>query len=1648
METFASVPGWDVHRGNGAWESTWNMARRPTIPTDSHASSYRRAVAHLWFATLSIIFAAAGANANPVAPSSNPDYGWLFDNTASPTVFEVNAFGVTDASTGIDPSTITYTHAVDFNAGGHPANINGLAFYNDTNRSGPGYSLVYPTLSYTGYNSPADNSSQLEGLMANFWYFGTNPRTLTLSGLTPGETYKVRFFIGGYQNRTQTFSTDQGFSVAGVDRGIRGTIASIEHTYTLGPGDTDIALTFASAHSFHWYGFTNELAEGFNTATAAYGSHNGVLKNGPTWSTDTPFSYSGNKSVDFDGSNDFVEMTGLNTALNGASELSVSMWIRSDGSNEDRGFWNGVNPSGADHFGGRYDKSGWLNGNGGTKKLIKWALHINGSNRQYESAGQVQTTAWQHVLMTWKSGTGAKLYINGVLDTPSSSNFGSITGTTSNQSRFIIGDGAKANWKGKIDEAYVWLSELSADNAEYLAANSLNGFDASAGGGVTISYLGSDHVATWRSTSDPKVAAFDPDGDNAYGTDGYAIVNDGTSNGSSMQLLDGTPAYISLTGQTGMEWSHHVYPDLDNATQPISGTVADLWAPGVAYNVNSLPATISFSAAASTDFILTVVAAHDVRSLGNFRVEGTGGTGGTAESPSDTVAGGLRVLFFEVTGVSAGDTFKMSSGPHCCFHGIAFEAISGGGGGGATFCSDVAVTDMIEVKGNSIVTPISGTAVMSTNSTSSNKIKLMNSAAVTSDLYVGVGGNTSSGISVASNATHTGTKAVLPAAEAITTPSTPNVDCTSSGGGGKKKKKKKKKKKSSGGNSCSDLIYNNATVTISSNQHTNRWEAKGNSVITISGDVSIVADHEFKVKDNAQIRLANASTLKVFTTAHAMKFESNAKLNQNKADPSLVTLVMAASNKNIEVKSNSIVYANAINASKELKINSNGKFYGTFRGKKLKLENNGRVYVDTSVCAALTDTLDHFVIAHDGAGIHCLGETVSVTAKDADGDTLTDYTGSIVLDTQSGKGTWALDTGNGTFADATADDGLATYTFVAGDSGVATFSLTYTNGAATINVDAYEGSIRDDDTEGDMTFTPSGLTLTAAALSNPPPSSIDTSIPTQTAGTAFNLHLAAYGTTANDSQCGVIETYTGNKSLRFWVSHSNPASGTLTPTVDGTSIAASAGAAVNQTVGFSSGQATVAVKYKDVGQISIGAKDDTTTSPTIAGATPNFVSKPADFVIVSITNASNVANPGASTPTGTLFARSGEAFSVSVEARDSEGSRTPAYATESPAEGIRLVSSSLVAPAGGRNGTANDGAIENATSFATTTPAGTLTGSTFSWDEVGAIQLRASVADGNYLGTGDVTGSVSGTVGRFAPHHFEATKNAPIFDTACAVGTFTWLDQPFGFVGASVPVITVTALNLTGTRTENYSGSWWRLTNASLTGRNYAANITINQAGLPSTASDPSIAVGGDGTGTLTFSSGSGLKLVRGSPINHFNAEISLSINVLDLDATAYPLNPVVFGGTTSGTGIAFDATKRFQYGRIAVDNASGSELQNIAMPLRTQRYDGLAWVDDTLDSCSSVSTGTFTTTPTPGSLSSTPTIANSPFSSGDAGLVWGAPSVVGTMDVSVDLGSAGLPWLLYDWDLDGSNDDNPSGRVTFGIAEGQERLIYTREVY
>lgn len=707
-----------------------------------------------------------------------------------------------------------------------------------------------------------------------------------------------------------------------------------------------------------------------------------------------------------------------------------------------------------------------------------------------------------------------------------------------------------------------------------------------------------------------------------------------------------------------------------------------------------------------------------------------------------------------------------------------------------------------------------------------------------------------------------------------------------------------------------------------------------------------------------------------------------------------------------------------------------------------------------------------FTINHDTFGIHCVAETITVDAIDAvAGTPLLNYNAQVLLDTQSGNGTWTLLAGSGLFNDAVADDGIATYDWPLGES-QAQFTLAYTQGTPAIDIDVVQVTdpgIRDTDAESILVFSANGFTLTAAALSNPPPAVITPFAQAQTAAIPFDVYITAFGQTANDPVCGVIESYAGNMNLKFWSSYLNPVSGTRSVDINGVAAAQSEAAATNQAVVFTNGQAQVLAKYKDVGSMQIAVKDDTTVNAElpagIRGATSAFVSRPADFQLSNLRNgAGTIVNPQAVDAVGPVFIAAGTDFQATVTALDAEGDPTPNYGQETVPESVRLAVA-LVAPAGGAS--PGIGAVTGFGAFA----AGTATGLDFTWSEVGIMQLRPGIGDADYLGAGDVSGSLSENIGRFVPSQFALALNAPVLETQCNVGSFTYTGESFTYLIA--PQITATAQAAGGTTTLNYTGNFFKMTTASLANRIYASSTgVLDTSGLPAVAVDPAVTETGPGIAALGFSGGTGLNYSRSVMEAPFDADISLSIDVLDADGVAALGNPAVFGGAG---GIAFSAGAEIRYGRVRFINGVGSELVDLPVPLLAEHYAGagIGFVTNTVDSCTTnvslVLTG-FTEnlssgetcvldTGAPG-LSGAGCAAPAPLAqqfrapplTGDFNLTLAAPGPGNTGSVRID---ATVPsWLRFDWHAATPGDENPSGQAAFGLYKGDAGQIYLREVY
>jgi hypothetical protein len=736
------------------------------------------------------------------------------------------------------------------------------------------------------------------------------------------------------------------------------------------------------------------------------------------------------------------------------------------------------------------------------------------------------------------------------------------------------------------------------------------------------------------------------------------------------------------------------------------------------------------------------------------------------------------------------------------------------------------------------------------------------------------------------------------------------------------------------------------------------------------------------------------------------------------------------------------------------------------------------LYTETHPCPTVAA---QFTISHNGYAIHCLAETITVNVIDANAGTqLNNYNAQVQLETRlpaggalTGFGTWSLVSGGGTFSDGAANDGIATYTWPLGED-EAVFGLYYPQGNPIVDVEVFQVSdsgIRDTDAEGNLVFSPNGFTLTAAPLANPP--GVVTPFATnQTAGTAFPLYITAYGQLPGDPTCGVIETYTGAKDLKFWFNYVDPIGGTLSFTINGTPIQTVEGSAAVESVTFTGGQtlSSVAVKYKDVGSAQLFVKDDTTGNldlPNgIRGQTASFVHRPARFVLSGILNGA-VVNPQAANATGGVFNRAGRPFQATVEARDSENAVTPNYGREIAPEGVRL-EVQLVAPAGGAS-PAVSGTFGGFSD-------GSASGTTFTWPEVGIIQLNPRVNDLDYLGAGDVAGSVSERIGRFVPDHFVVTLNTPLLQPACstAAAGFTYVGQAFNYFAGSQPQITATAKAADGTTTTaNYRFSvvaidnYFKLATGTSLNRMYSSSAgSLNANNVPPITSDPAVAVVANGVGRLTFSSGTGLFYDRSAPAARFQPIIQLSIDVRDADGVTAAGNPVVFG---SPSGISFNVPADFRYGRIRILNAIGSERVDLPVRMIAEQYEsaGVGFVGNALDTCTtnvSLAFAGFTEnlgvgetcvrdSGSPGlsgvgcaAAAAAGTEYREPPSAGDFNLRLAAPGAGKNGSLLIN---ATVPtWLRYDWNTATGGDENPSGQATFGIFGGEARQIYLREIY
>ncbi|MDX1404915.1 MAG: DUF6701 domain-containing protein, partial [Woeseiaceae bacterium] len=589
--------------------------------------------------------------------------------------------------------------------------------------------------------------------------------------------------------------------------------------------------------------------------------------------------------------------------------------------------------------------------------------------------------------------------------------------------------------------------------------------------------------------------------------------------------------------------------------------------------------------------------------------------------------------------------------------------------------------------------------------------------------------------------------------------------------------------------------------------------------------------------------------------------------------------------------------------------------------------------IDPSNCGAGAG-IHHFAIIHDGTGINCQAEDVTIEAHTSGHSVETTFGGTLVLSTSTLHGDWSLVSGSGSLTSG--GKGNAVYGFSSSDNGSVTLGLRDTF-VETVNIDVNSQGVTEDGSEDDdLVFARSGFNFLADSAKN----TIGLQIggkPSNVAPGAQTLELQAIKTNDDTGQCEAA--LQGSTTIDIGFECEDPTTcATNTMTFGGVSIPANANnavptyARVNMDFGNAADDtATFTMQYNDVGKIRLYARNRLLPSgEEMIGASNSFVVRPFAFDL------SATGNPAATGPTDPVFTQAGAEFTANVTAllweaaddTDNDGvadnhddtdpsnnadltdnAAAPNYGYETAVEQV-LLTAALDQPAGGSNP-----GLSGGTSVTVFTN-GTGTTTTVRYDEVGIIEMAAQVADNDYLGigateTGKIT-SKSGYVGRFNPARYDVT--AGDINPACSA-TFTYSRQPFT---GSMTIEAQNAAAAGNNRTENYRGAFVTLDpNTEL--------VFINSA--TSTAYDAK---------TVTYNQGfdSG---------NFGEAVLALQFR-WDMGEQAPTTSTVQNTGVTDEVNTLASApvsigSSPTRFGRAIVGTAAGSELVDLEVVMRTEYY-------------------------------------------------------------------------------------------------------------
>lgn len=696
---------------------------------------------------------------------------------------------------------------------------------------------------------------------------------------------------------------------------------------------------------------------------------------------------------------------------------------------------------------------------------------------------------------------------------------------------------------------------------------------------------------------------------------------------------------------------------------------------------------------------------------------------------------------------------------------------------------------------------------------------------------------------------------------------------------------------------------------------------------------------------------------------------------------------------------------------------------------------------DLSVSLARTGSLVNgqagsYAITIANSGPNADSGPITVTSTFSSGVAITGASGTGFTCSVSGQVVTC--TYSGSLANASTAGPIAVGVTVTGASGSTVTNTTTVTGANFDNISS-NNTATDSTTVTSQTgvFTDSICTAGLAFGNASQPCKLWA--PSQYAGQSNDFYFT------NVNASGVPTASSGNQSLKFGFALvcNNPtttAGTTATVTPAGSSALTvsscspnSGGTPVSYSTGFSftlaNGAATAATKftfaYKDVGRITLYAKDYNATKFYSSSA---FTQRPYLVKLTGVNGATPPASGALTTGSAALVA-AGADFTLTAASYASDSSTvTPNFGRETTPHTFALAVTGATA---GMTVPALTG------SFSITNGIGS---GTFQFSEVGNLNITTQVdQSNNYLSAGAPFSTSANMLGRFVPHHFVTTLAGGM---TCSTTTTPACTSPIttaAYAQQTLNSATVTAVNAAGTTTVNYANSL---------GYAHAVNLVAasasNSAG--SLASQP-------GSGTFAATGVTSQQLAA----SQFSAGVATLASAKYSFSSAYSraaptggriapqsvylvATDAIDSGVTSVGASGYETGTTILSGRLFVPNAYGSDRASVPLPLQAQYAVNTSgtWSVTQIDSTSTVTPSTLQQSCVSGSCK-TMSVSNASISFTNGKAPTASPillaPVTATGQFIVDLYFNSSAWL-----------PSTSGRVAVGTFKSP--LIYVREVY